>query len=127
MDVLFFAPRWGSESLPPDTFLRKAKASGYDGVEMNLPLDEAERLGPAVEKYLISPADALSYFPSVIVGELGFKRVTHGNPVSPEHLIGRFVPVVGAGEKVRILDESGALIALADSRGSALHPSVVIA
>lgn len=43
MDVLFFAPRWGSESLPPDTFLRKAKASGYDGVEMNLPLDEAER------------------------------------------------------------------------------------
>jgi hypothetical protein len=27
---------------------------------------------------------------------------------------------------VRILDEDGALIALADSRGGALHPSVVI-
>lgn len=106
--------------------LRRTKSGTFD-ISQAVPLDEAERLGPAVEKYLIRPADALSYFPSVTVGELGFKRVTHGNPVSPEHLAGNFVPTVGTGEKVRILDESGALIALADSRGGALHPSVVIA
>ena len=43
MDVLFFAPRWGSESLAPAQFLRKVKESGYDGVETNLPLAEEER------------------------------------------------------------------------------------
>lgn len=106
--------------------LRRTKSGGFD-VRQAVPLEEAERLGPAVEKYLINPSDALSQFPSVTVNELGFRRVTHGNPVTPEHLTGRFVPVTASGEKVRVLDEQGALIALADSRGGALHPAVVIA
>ena len=106
--------------------LRRTR-SGFLDLSHAVPLDEAERLGPAVDKYLISPADALSHFPAVTVNDLGFTRVTHGNPVSPEHLAGRFVPTAMTGEKIRILDESGALIALADSRGGALHPSVVIA
>lgn len=106
--------------------LRRTRSGTFD-ISQAVPLDEAERLGPAVEKYLISPADALSHFPAVTVNELGLKRVMHGNPVSPEHLAGRFVPTAGTGEKVRILDETGALVALADSRGGALHPSVVIA
>lgn len=106
--------------------LRRTKSGGFD-LSQAVPLDEAERLGPAVEQYLINPSDALSHFPSVTVNALGFRRVTHGNPVSPEHLTGRFVPVTGTGEKVRVLDEQGALIALADSRGGALHPAVVIA
>jgi tRNA pseudouridine55 synthase len=106
--------------------LRRTRSGGFD-ITQSVPLDEAERLGPAVERYLINPAHALGHFPAVTVNALGFKRVTHGNAVSPEHLMGRFVPVAGAGEKIRILDESGALIALADARGGALHPSVVIA
>lgn len=106
--------------------LRRTRSGGFE-LSQAVPLDEAERLGPAIDKYLINPAHALGHFPAVTVNELGFKRVTHGNAVSPDHLIGRFVPVALSGEKVRILDESGALIALADSRGGALHPSVVIA
>ena len=105
--------------------LRRTRSGTFD-ISQAVPLEEAERLGPAVEKYLISPADALAHFPAVTVNDLGLKRVTHGNPLSPEHLAGRFVPTAATGEKVRILDESGALIALADSRGGALHPSVVI-
>ena len=105
--------------------LRRTRSGTLD-IAQAVPLDEAERLGPAVEKYLITAADALAYFPAVTLNELGLKRVLHGNPVSPEHLAGRFVPTAGTGEKVRLLDESGALIALADSRGGALHPSVVI-
>lgn len=105
--------------------LRRTRSGTFD-ISQAVPLDEAERLGPAVEKYLISPAAALAHFPAVTVNDLGLKRVTHGNPLSPEHLAGRFVPTAATGEKVRILDESGALIALADSRGGALHPSVVI-
>lgn len=105
--------------------LRRTRSGTFD-ISQAVPLEDAERLGPAVEKYLISPADALAHFPAVTVNEPGLKRVTHGNPLSPEHLAGRFVPTAATGQKVRILDESGALIALADSRGGALHPSVVI-
>jgi hypothetical protein len=92
-----------------------------------LPLAEAERLGPDVVAHVISPADALSHFPSVVCTEFGFKRATHGNPLAPTHLAGRFVPVTAVGEKVRILDDAGQLVALADSRGGELHPTVVLA
>jgi len=44
MDPLqFFCPHWGSESLPFNTFLKNVKEAGYDGVEMSLPMDAAER------------------------------------------------------------------------------------
>ena len=105
--------------------LRRTKSGNFD-VSQAIPFEEAERLGPGIERHLVNPADALSHFPAITVNDLGLKRVMHGNPLSPGHLKGHFVPTTGTGEKVRILDESGALIALADSRGGALHPSVVI-
>jgi tRNA pseudouridine55 synthase len=106
--------------------LRRTKAGGFD-LSQAVPLDEAERLGPEIAARLISPSDALAHFPAVTVNEAGLKRVLHGNPLSPEHLTGRFVPVINSGEKARILGPDGALIALADGRGGALHPTVVIA
>jgi sugar phosphate isomerase/epimerase len=33
MQLLFFCPRWGRESLPWDAFAQNVKAAGYDGVE----------------------------------------------------------------------------------------------
>jgi sugar phosphate isomerase/epimerase len=43
MNIWFLAPRWGSEQLPPEAFLEKVKAAGYQGVEMPLPADDQER------------------------------------------------------------------------------------
>ncbi|MDF9798742.1 sugar phosphate isomerase/epimerase [Catalinimonas alkaloidigena] len=43
MNIQFFCPRWGSESLPYEAFFENVKTAGYDGVEMSLPLDEDER------------------------------------------------------------------------------------
>jgi hypothetical protein len=37
MNILFFCPRWGCESLPWNTFFSNVKAAGYDGVEMGFP------------------------------------------------------------------------------------------
>jgi tRNA pseudouridine55 synthase len=105
--------------------LRRTRSGTFD-ISQAIPFEDAERLGPGIETRLISPADALGYFPAVTVNELGLKRVVHGNPLNPGHLKHHAVPTTGSGEKVRILDEDGALIALADSRGGALHPSVVI-
>lgn len=41
--IEFFCPRWGSETLPFETFLLKVKQAGYNGVEMSLPPDIDER------------------------------------------------------------------------------------
>ncbi|KDO24633.1 hypothetical protein SPRG_10165 [Saprolegnia parasitica CBS 223.65] len=42
-NLLVFAPHWGSAHLARDVFLQKALDAGFDGVEMSLPLDVAER------------------------------------------------------------------------------------
>lgn len=106
--------------------LRRTRSGSFD-VSQAIRLEDAERLGPAIADYLINPADALAHFPAITVNDLGLTRVLHGNPLNPGHIAGHFVPTTGAGEKVRILDASGTLIALADSRGGMVHPSVVIA
>lgn len=42
MDVLFIYPQWGSTNLPLPIFLERIKKSGYNGIEMGLPLDAQE-------------------------------------------------------------------------------------
>lgn len=42
MNIKFYAPHWGN-TLPFDTFCKNVKAAGYDGVEMALPLEAAEK------------------------------------------------------------------------------------
>ena len=106
--------------------LRRTKSGHFD-IARAVPLAEAERLGPDVAAYVISPAEALAHFPAVTLNDLGFKRATHGNACGPAHLAGRFVPVTSGDEKVRLLDPAGHLVALANSRGGELHPAVVIA
>ncbi len=39
MQLYFFCPRWGSESLPWDDFAQKVKAAGYNGVEYAIARD----------------------------------------------------------------------------------------
>ena len=43
MKVGIFAPHWGSNDLPADVFIGRVKEAGFDGVEMSLPLDVAQR------------------------------------------------------------------------------------
>jgi sugar phosphate isomerase/epimerase len=52
MKINFFCPRWGSENLSWDSFCKKVKESGYDGVEAGVPFEEAEKkeMSAALEK-----------------------------------------------------------------------------
>lgn len=100
--------------------------SGTFHVDDALGLDEAERLGPAVAARLIPPARALDDLASVELTDSGLKRVVHGNPIGPEHLAGRWVPPPSGAAPVRLLAADGRLVALARSRGGALHPAVVL-
>ncbi|TCN59562.1 hypothetical protein [Flavobacterium circumlabens] len=43
MQIKFFCPRWGSESLSWVDFCSKVKKAGYDGVESPVSLDEQEK------------------------------------------------------------------------------------
>jgi sugar phosphate isomerase/epimerase len=43
MRIKFFCPHWGSSALPYALFFRKAKEAGYDGIEMSLPFNKAEK------------------------------------------------------------------------------------
>ena len=43
MEIKFFCPHWGSKHLDFIEFALNVKRSGYDGVEMSLPLDPSEK------------------------------------------------------------------------------------
>jgi tRNA pseudouridine55 synthase len=105
--------------------LRRTHSGAFD-VSQAVPLEEAERLGRSIEARLLSPAEALSNLPSVHVTDLGLKRTVHGNPIGPQHVEERWVPPTTAGLRIRILGSDGRLVALAESRGGALHPVVVL-
>jgi tRNA pseudouridine55 synthase len=105
--------------------LRRTRSGVFD-VSGALPIDQAERLGPAVATRLISPLEALPQLPVVHLTEAGLTRARHGNPLGPEHLTAGRLPPATLGVKVRIAGPGGELVALAESRGGALHPVVVL-
>jgi sugar phosphate isomerase/epimerase len=49
MKLQFFCPRWGSEQLTFGDFCAKAKAAGYDGVEMSLPTGDQDKTDRILE------------------------------------------------------------------------------
>ena len=104
--------------------LRRTRSGSFD-VSEALTLDEAERAGPGVSSRLIPLAAALPQLLAVTMTEAGMDRVVHGNTLGPGHLADRQLPAAGVGE-VRLLGPDGGLVALAELRGGALHPVVVL-
>ena len=53
MEIKFFCPHWGSKQLDFKDFLKQVKHSGYDGVEMSLPLevDEKQEMIDLIKQY----------------------------------------------------------------------------
>ena len=44
MQIKFFCPRWGSANIPWESFCKKVKDAGFDGVETPIPFGNAEQL-----------------------------------------------------------------------------------
>jgi len=107
------------------TALRRTKSGTFD-VGSAMPLEEAEKLGRDVIAHVLPPAAALPDLLAVRPNDAGLRRVLHGNPLGPEHLDGRWLPPATNPAPVRIVAADGRLIALARSRGGALHPIVVL-
>jgi tRNA pseudouridine55 synthase len=102
--------------------LRRTR-SGEFGLDRALSIDALQ--DPArVAARLIPLARVLESFPAVTVTDRGRAHVSHGRELAPEDLTGP----VGAVEWARLLDATGALVAVATpgrTPGS-LHPSVVL-
>lgn len=105
--------------------LRRIASAPFE-VTSALALEEAERLGRDVVGRLLSPAEALPHLPLVTLTPAGLVRARHGNPLGPEHLAQHWLPPASQGGPVRVVDDAGRLVALAHSRGGALHPAVVL-
>ncbi|MET3132523.1 sugar phosphate isomerase/epimerase [Oxalobacteraceae bacterium GrIS 1.11] len=43
MEILIFAPHWGSNELAPQVFIERVLEAGFDGIEMALPTEAAAR------------------------------------------------------------------------------------
>jgi tRNA pseudouridine55 synthase len=106
------------------TELRRTSVGRFD-LAQAMPLDQAEALGPVLGDRLVTMSDALPEAPAVWLTAEGLVRVKHGNPVGPEAVAAGGWPLAGAGD-VRLLDDAGTLIAVAQPRGGALHPVVVV-
>ena len=86
--ILFFQTDWGN-TLPMDAFLAKAKAAGYDGVELWMPAgeDKKKSLKEGLKKYglevilLHGTARNLPFEEALRVYELGLQEILAWKPV----------------------------------------------
>jgi tRNA pseudouridine55 synthase len=89
-------------------------------------LDALEAAGTAAQGRLIPLNTLLADLPAVTLTDEGARRASNGNAVGPGHLAGG-VPEPAIPSKVRLLDPSGTLLALAEARADGLlHPLLVL-
>ena len=121
-----------------------------------VPLTRLVEEGPAAADCLIPPGEALPELRGVVVTERGARRAAHGNLLGPadiasdESVLGGTAPASGRvgraarrgagaalraassgrpgpGERVRVLDAGGRLLAVAEPvAGGLLHPKIVL-
>jgi tRNA pseudouridine55 synthase len=104
--------------------LRRTRAGSFR-VEEAIALETAERAGPDALRYLVPMNRLLEDYPAVVVNPRGLKRATHGNALGPEDLSSP--PPAASIPKARVVDEDGALLAIAEPvSGGLLHPVVVL-
>jgi tRNA pseudouridine55 synthase len=102
--------------------LRRTR-SGDFGLGAALTLDQIAD-SARVSATLIPPSGVLCALPVAIVNSRGRAHVLHGRELGP----GDVTAPPGSAEWIRLLDESGALVAMATpgTRPGSLHPSVVL-
>ena len=105
--------------------LRRTRAGGFT-LTQAVPLAQVQADPGIVASRMVPAADLLPGFPRVVLNEGGTRRVMHGNPVGPEHVV-EAADFAGFPAKFRLFDPSGTLLALADPLpGGLLHPAVVL-
>jgi tRNA pseudouridine55 synthase len=103
--------------------LRRTRAGSFHLGDA-APLDVVEAEGAAAAIRLIPLERLLPAFPGVVLTGEGVRRALHGNLVPPSEY---GEAAEAAGSRVRLLDEAGTLLGIAESEpGGVLHPVVVL-
>jgi tRNA pseudouridine55 synthase len=98
--------------------------SGEFGLDRAVTLEMAEQPGAAAAS-LIPISDLLSAVPGLVLTDDGARRAARGNLIGPSHLRSR---APSAADRVRLLDQEGRLIAIAEPAAEPgfLHPGIVV-
>jgi tRNA pseudouridine55 synthase len=89
-----------------------------------IPLAEVEAAGETIGPRVIPPAGLLADLPGLVLTGRGLRRAAHGNLIGPGDLE---AGPPGAAGLVKLLDGTGALVAIAEpAPGGALHPVIVL-
>jgi tRNA pseudouridine55 synthase len=105
--------------------LRRTRAGAFRVADA-VSLDAIQAGRTAVDARLVDMNTLLAALPGVTLTSEGIRRAGHGNTLAPEHLQSADARAAGHS-RVRLLDASGALLAIAETRaGGFLHPLVVL-
>ena len=100
---------------------------GRFGLQGAVPLARVVEEGPSIAAQIIPMAALLPEVPAVTVSARGVRRAAHGNPLDVTDLASGARLSPPDTERVRILDEQGRLLAVADRRADGvLHPKIVL-
>jgi tRNA pseudouridine55 synthase len=103
--------------------LRRTRSGRFTEADA-LPLAAVEAAGEAVAGRVIPPAALLDELPGLVLTDRGLRRAAHGNLIGPADLA---AGPDGTTGPVRLLDGTGALVAIAEpAPGGALHPVIVL-
>jgi tRNA pseudouridine55 synthase len=113
--------------------LRRTRAGDFTLADA-VPLEAVVVEGlPAVERRLVPMNRLLPELPGVVVSDPGVRRASHGRAIGPGDIVGgRGTADAGpapwsTGGRLRLLDDAGSLIGLAEPRDDGLlHPVVVL-
>jgi len=103
--------------------LRRSRAGDFTLADA-VTLDRLEQEGVAGAAHLLPMDRLLLDLPGVVLSERGAKRASHGHAVPAEDAS---MPTTQSSGRLRLLDPSGALLGIAESRENGLlHPVIVL-
>ena len=106
--------------------LRRERHGPFN-LQAAVPLAQIVEKSAWVATQFVPMGSLLPSIPAVVVSDQGARRAAHGNPLRVADMVpAAGLPLPNAG-RVRVLDERGRLLAVADRRGDGtLHPKIVL-
>lgn len=106
--------------------LRRERHGPFN-LQAAVPLAQIVEKSAWVATQFVPMGSLLPSIPAVVVSDQGARRVAHGNPLRVADIVpAAGLPLPNTG-RVRVLDERGRLLAVADRRGDGtLHPKIVL-
>ncbi len=104
----------------------RRERSGRFLLEHAVSLDRVLEAPEAVASRVVPMAELLPDFPAVTVPAETSARIGHGQAVAWPPSAGAREGTLAGGQPVRILDEAGRLLAVAEAKAGLLHPALVL-